>query len=127
MTMWTVKMPGEPEREMDTMTLQAWANAGKVSGDTMVVENSTQERWQAKQIAGVFSKRDWLVALLLAIFLGSLGVDRFYMGKVGTGILKLLVTLFFFWTLILFLIWPIIDIILIATKKITDKEGLRLA
>ncbi len=127
MSMWTVKMPGEPEREMDTMTLQAWANAGKVSGDTMVVENSTQERWQAKQIAGVFSKRDWLVALLLAIFLGSLGVDRFYMGKVGTGILKLLVTLFFFWTLILFLIWPIIDIILIATKKMTDKEGLRLA
>ena len=120
-------MPGEPEREMDTMTLQAWANAGKVSGDTMVVENSTQERWQSKQIAGVFSKRDWLVALLLSIFLGSLGVDRFYMGKVGTGILKLLVTLFFFWTLILFLIWPIIDIILIATKKMTDKEGLRLA
>lgn len=125
MTMWTVKMPGEPEREMDTMTLQAWANAGKVSGDTMVVENSTQERWQAKQIAGVFSKRDWLVTLLLSIFLGVLGVDRFYLGKVGTGILKLLVNLFTFFTL--GLIWVLIDIILIATKKMTDKEGLRLA
>ena len=118
-------MPGEPEREMDTMTLQAWANAGKVSGDTMVVENSTQERWQAKQIAGVFSKRDWLVTLLLSIFLGVLGVDRFYLGKVGTGILKLLVNLFTFFTL--GLIWVLIDIILIATKKMTDKEGLRLA
>ena len=125
MTMWTVKMPGEPEREMDTMTLQAWANAGKVSGDTMVVENSTQERWQAKQIAGVFSKRDWLVTLLLSIFLGALGVDRFYLGKVGTGILKLLVNLVTFFTL--GLIWVLIDIILIATKKMTDKEGLRLA
>ena len=125
MTMWTVKMPGEPEREMDTMTLQAWANAGKVSGDTMVVENSTQERWQAKQIAGVFSKRDWLVTLLLSIFLGVLGVDRFYLGKVGTGILKLLVNLVTFFTL--GLIWVLIDIILIATKKMTDKEGLRLA
>ena len=125
MSMWTVKMPGEPEREMDTMTLQAWANAGKVTGDTVVIENSTQERWNAKQIAGVFSKRDWLVALLLSIFLGTLGVDRFYLGKVGTGIVKLLVNLA---TLFTFgLIWVVIDIILIATKKLTDKEGLKLA
>ena len=125
MSMWTVKMPGEPEREMDTMTLQAWANAGKVTGDTVVIENSTEERWQAKQIAGVFSKRDWLVALLLSIFLGVLGVDRFYLGKVGTGILKLLANLASFFTL--GLIWVVIDIILIATKKLTDKEGLKLA
>jgi Predicted membrane protein len=125
MSMWTVKMPGEPEREMDTMTLQAWANAGKVTGDTVVIENSTEERWQAKQIAGVFSKRDWLVALLLSVFLGVLGVDRFYLGKVGTGILKLLANLGTFFTL--GLIWVVIDIILIATKKLTDKEGLRLA
>ncbi len=123
--MWTVKMPGEPEREMDTMTLQAWANAGKVTGDTVVIENSTEERWMAKQIAGVFSKRDWLVALLLSVFLGVLGVDRFYLGKVGTGILKLLANLGTFFTL--GLIWVVIDIILIATKKLTDKEGLRLA
>ena len=125
MSMWTVKMPGEPEREMDTMTLQAWANAGKVTGDTVVIENSTEERWMAKQIAGVFSKRDWLVALLLSVFLGVLGVDRFYMGKVGTGILKLLANLLTVFTL--GLIWVVIDIILIATKKLTDKEGLRLA
>ena len=125
MTMWTVKMPGEPEREMDTMTLQAWANAGKVKGDTVVIENSTDERWMAKQIAGVFSKRDWLVALLLSVFLGVLGVDRFYLGKVGTGILKLLANLGTFFTL--GLIWVVIDIILIATKKLTDKEGLKLA
>jgi hypothetical protein len=123
--MWTVKMPGEPEREMDTMTLQAWANAGKVTGDTVVIENSTQERWNAKQIAGIFSKRDWLVALLLSVFLGVLGVDRFYLGKVGTGILKLLLNLATFFTF--GLIWVVIDIILIATKKLTDKEGLKLA
>ncbi len=125
MSMWTVKMPGEPEREMDTMTLQAWANAGKVTGDTVVIENSTQERWNAKQIAGIFSKRDWLVALLLSVFLGVLGVDRFYLGKVGTGILKLLLNLATFFTF--GLIWVVIDIILIATKKLTDKEGLKLA
>jgi TM2 domain. len=52
-------------------------------------------------------------------------VDRFYLGKVGTGILKLLANLFTVFTL--GLIWVVIDIILIATKKLTDKEGLRLA
>jgi TM2 domain-containing membrane protein YozV len=53
------------------------------------------------------------------------GVDRFYLGKVGTGILKLLANLGTFFTL--GLIWVVIDIILIATKKLTDKEGLKLA
>jgi len=60
------------------------------------------------------AQKKWLVALLLSIFLGTLGVDRFYMGKVGTGILKLLVSLvslgFAAW------IWWLIDVILIATK-----------
>jgi TM2 domain-containing membrane protein YozV len=51
---------------------------------------------------------------VFSIILGWLGIDRFIMGKVGTGILKLLITVL---TLgILVWIWWIIDIILIATK-----------
>ena len=54
-------------------------------------------------------KINWLMALLLSIFLGSLGVDRFVMGHVGLGILKLI-------TGGGCGVWWLIDVILIATK-----------
>ena len=41
-----------------------------------------------------------VVAGLLAIFLGGLGVHKFYLGKPVSGILYLLFFIFFFWTFI---------------------------
>jgi TM2 domain-containing membrane protein YozV len=61
------------------------------------------------QPAGTKKDKKWIVALLLSILLGSIGVDRFYMGHVGLGILKLI-------TAGGFGVWVLIDIILIATK-----------
>ncbi|NMB66864.1 TM2 domain-containing protein [Candidatus Woesearchaeota archaeon] len=52
---------------------------------------------------------NWLLVLLMSIFFGGLGVDRFIMKKVGTGLLKL-------FTLGGLGVWWLIDVILIATK-----------
>ncbi|MBA7508666.1 hypothetical protein ES705_00598 [subsurface metagenome] len=52
---------------------------------------------------------NWVLALVMSIVFGQLGVDRFIMGHVGLGILKLI-------TFGGFGIWWIIDVILIATK-----------
>lgn len=52
---------------------------------------------------------NWVLTLILSIFLGQLGIDRFIMGQVGLGILKLI-------TFGGFGIWWLIDVIMIATK-----------
>ena len=62
------------------------------------------------------SDKDWLVTLLLSLFLGGLGIHRFYVGKIGTGILQLI-------TLGGCGIWTLIDIIMIVTGNFTDKDG----
>lgn len=62
------------------------------------------------------SSKNWIAALLLCIFLGGLGIHRFYVGKVGTGILMLLTGGVFG------ILW-IIDIIMIAVGSFTDKGG----
>ena len=67
----------------------------------------------------VVSPRSRLVALLFCVLLGVFGVHRFYVGKIGTGILMLL-------TLGGLGIWALIDLILIAVGSFRDRENRRV-
>ena len=64
---------------------------------------------------GESSDRKRLPAFLLCFFLGGLGIHRFYVGKIGTGILQIL-------TLGGFGIWVLIDFIMIIVGSFRDKE-----
>ena len=65
------------------------------------------------------SSKSRLAALLLCIFLGGLGIHRFYAGKIGTGIIWLL-------TGGLFGIGALVDLIMIICGNFKDKSGVAI-
>jgi len=62
------------------------------------------------------SGKSQLVALILVIFVGGIGIHRFYLGYTGIGIIQLL-------TLGGCGIWALIDLIRIATGDLKPKGG----
>ena len=128
---------------IDEETMRAWIAEGRVgavslsfrTGEAQWVPMGTrpefQELFDAAAVVSAASPRppvavavavgpdapkDWLVALLLSIFVGYFGVDRFYLGHVGMGLLKL-------FTFGGCGIWWLIDVILIATGTLRDSRG----
>lgn len=64
--------------------------------------------------------KSFITTWLLALFLGVFGIDRFYLGKIGTGLLKL-------FTLGGLGVWVLVDLVITLTGNQRDKQGLLLA
>jgi TM2 domain-containing membrane protein YozV len=81
--------------------------------------SSTEEHYaNTVSLSDIREQREqhWMITLLLCIFLGGIGVHRFYVGKIGTAILMIL-------TLGGLGIWWLIDLITIIVGKFRDKNG----
>lgn len=63
------------------------------------------------------SPKSYAGTLILCVLLGGLGIHRFYVGKIGTGILMLI-------TLGGLGVWALIDFIIIACCHFQDKKGM---
>lgn len=78
----------------------------KIPSEKVVVFKTALEASKDEKVSAIAMARTYnpVLVMILSIFLGGWGIDRFYIGDVGLGIAKLLVgwlTLF---------IWPLVDI-----------------
>lgn len=94
---------------------QAQQNQSTQTNSQQYYQNNQPPYQQENAV--VQSPKSRLVTLLLAVFVGSLGVHRFYVGKTGSGIAWLL-------TGGLFGIGTLVDIIQIALGNFTDENEL---
>jgi TM2 domain-containing membrane protein YozV len=69
----------------------------------------TKKRNRKNKVRDKRREVNWVLCLVMSVVFGALGVDRFIMGKIGTGILKLI-------TFGGLGAWWLVDVILIATK-----------
>lgn len=72
--------------------------------------------YQSQPASNRTNEDRWLIALILCILVGSLGVHRFYTGNIVTGVLMLI-------TLGGCGVWTIIDLIMIAANTYRDGNG----
>jgi len=94
-------------------------NKAKVNctlAEGLVCNSSNQTTFEGDVSCKFTNGKSFETALLLSIFLGAFGVDRFYLGYPALGLLKLCTLGFMF-------LGQLIDIILIATQVVGPADG----
>jgi hypothetical protein len=114
-----VQRMGGEDGPYSVMDLQMMVKSGQIKDSTPARKESGGQWFPVSEIPGLYSDKEWLVALLLSVFVGWLGIDRFYLGFTGLGILKIL-------TCGGCGVWWLIDVILISTRKLRDSRDLPL-
>lgn len=89
------------------------------SGPTISINNVSNATATAGNLGMMVSMKSRLVSLLLCLFIGVFGAHRFYVGKIGTGILYL-VTFGFCG------VGVVIDLILILVGSFRDSYGMMI-
>ena len=86
-----VQRMGAEEGPFTVAELRSQAKDNILRANSQVKRADGTGAWfPAAEIPYVFSNKDWLTAVLLSLFVGWLGIDRFYLGYTGLGIVKLL-------------------------------------
>ncbi len=108
-------------------------NCGNPTTPLSVICPKCGSSLEAKTDTGEVSTKSRLVLVLLALFLGQLGIHRFYAGKIGTGIVMLVLTITGYPAIILLglgfiplsvvWVWNLIDVIMAVAGTFKDKEG----
>jgi TM2 domain-containing membrane protein YozV len=111
---------GAPTTPLTEICMKCGARVAKSSTSTAAVP------------AGDVSAKSRTIALLLSIFLGQVGAHRFYLGKIGTAVVMLILTIVGYATIVLIFgfiplavvwVWNLIDLIMIIAGSMKDKEG----
>ncbi|AIE84220.1 TM2 domain-containing protein [Fimbriimonas ginsengisoli] len=136
---------------VDVGTLQQWCQEGRIVADSRLVDPSgqivnaayvpalsgfltapgypTQTGYSSypRGYAAPASSKSKVAGILLAFFLGYLGIHRFYLGHMATGTAILVLTIAGFLTCgitsLIAAVWALVDCILIATGGLTDASG----
>jgi TM2 domain-containing membrane protein YozV len=111
-----VGVPGYENQKLSMLEVRALVAQKILFPTTMITFVDSGKSYPAGQVPDLYSDKTMTNTLLISFFLGGLGIDRFYLGYTGLGVLKLI-------TIGGCGVWAIIDVILIATRKLNDSKG----